>query len=309
MERLQHLISKLNEQNQQKESPLQMLVTLKHIEAELTIMHTAGGTARSNPGVSVVMPSINVGNRLSDQSPIPEAAEPLRPATGVVAEPFSLQPAIPAPQQPPVEQNIPEPEVAENYMAAPVNGSSPAIPYRNGSTVNAPHHTSPAAEALRKYQPQPASPVPEPPRNREPAFPKAEPVAPQNWSVDPLMEVPTLSHQPGAPELNDIIGMRNPSINDRLKDNGMKEAGYQLKGAPVKELRKAIGVNDRYLFINELFRGDEAMYERSIKTINNFRILPEAQYWMERELKIKIGWDDSRDIVQHFYELVSRRFS
>ena len=39
------------------------------------------------------------------------------------------------------------------------------------------------------------------------------------------------------------------------------------------------------------------MYERSIKTINNFRILPEAEYWMERELKIKLGWDDSREIA------------
>ncbi|HEY8734724.1 MAG TPA: hypothetical protein VIL90_09175, partial [Puia sp.] len=81
------------------------------------------------------------------------------------------------------------------------------------------------------------------------------------------------------------------------------------KATPVKELRKAIVVNDRFVFINELFRGDEPMYERSIKTINNFRILPEAEYWMERELKIKLGWDDSRDTVQHFYQLVRRRFS
>jgi len=31
------------------------------------------------------------------------------------------------------------------------------------------------------------------------------------------------------------------------------------------------------------------MYERSIKTINGFRILPEAEYWMERELKSSLG--------------------
>ena len=37
------------------------------------------------------------------------------------------------------------------------------------------------------------------------------------------------------------------------------------------------------------------MYERSIKTINGFRILPEAEYWMERELKVKLGWDENRD--------------
>ena len=97
-------------------------------------------------------------------------------------------------------------------------------------------------------------------------------------------------------------------LNDKLKGN-IVDLAAALKEAPVRELKKAIGVNDRYVFINELFRGDEPMYERSIKTINNFRILPEAEYWMERELKIKLGWDDSREITKHFYQLVRRRFS
>ena len=126
---------------------------------------------------------------------------------------------------------------------------------------------------------------------------------------DPLVEMPTLSHQSDIREINDLIGSSNTSINDKLRKVNPVELGSTLKGSPVKELRKAIGVNDRSVFINELFRGDEPMYERSIKTINNFRILPEAEYWMERELKIKLGWDDSREIVQHFYQLVRRRFS
>jgi hypothetical protein len=58
-----------------------------------------------------------------------------------------------------------------------------------------------------------------------------------------------------------------------------------------------------------LFRGDEPMYERSIKTINSFNIYPEAEYWMNRELKIKLGWDDTKEIVKHFYQLVKRRFA
>jgi hypothetical protein len=130
----------------------------------------------------------------------------------------------------------------------------------------------------------------------------------KEWILDPLTEIPTLSHQQAARELNDVIGQGGASVNDKLKGN-VVELAAALKEAPVRELKKAIGVNDRYVFINELFRGDEPMYERSIKTINNFRILPEAEYWMERELKIKLGWDDNREITRHFYQLVRRRFS
>lgn len=93
-----------------------------------------------------------------------------------------------------------------------------------------------------------------------------------------------------------------------MKEN-RTEIMHALKDTPIRDLRKAIGINDRFVFINELFRGDEVMYERSIKTINSFNIYPEAEYWMNRELKIKLGWDETRDLVTHFYQLVKRRFS
>jgi hypothetical protein len=227
MEKLQNLISKLNDQCEQNESALQMLVTLKQIEAELTQIHTVTVTGRKNPGVSVVMPSLNISHRVVE-------------------------------------------EYQKKEPASKSGGIETVYPKQAVQTIPSGHAA---------------------------------------WMGDPLIEIPTLSHQPNNREINDLIGDSMSSINDKLKPGGSPELGNVLKGSPVKELRKAIGVNDRFVFINELFRGDEPMYERSIKTINNFRILPEAEYWMERELKIKLGWDDSREIVQHFYQLVRRRFS
>ncbi|MDQ6904572.1 MAG: hypothetical protein M3139_16390 [Bacteroidota bacterium] len=128
---------------------------------------------------------------------------------------------------------------------------------------------------------------------------------------DPIEDVPTLAHQtplekPNAFK-NELPFEYPESLNDRLKEIKI-ELSEKLTDAPIKDLKKAIGVNDRFLFINELFRGDEAMYERSIKTIQNFSILPEAEYWIRRELKVKIGWLDSDPIVKQFDQLVRRRF-
>lgn len=125
---------------------------------------------------------------------------------------------------------------------------------------------------------------------------------------NPLIEIPTLAHQTSAKELNETMATAQASLNDKLKEERV-EVGHRLNDSPVRDLKKAIGINDRFVFINDLFRGDEVMYERSIKTINGFRIYPEAQYWIERELKIKLGWDDSKEITRHFYQLVKRRFS
>jgi hypothetical protein len=109
-------------------------------------------------------------------------------------------------------------------------------------------------------------------------------------------------------ELNDVIKNEAFSINDQLKQRE-PEVAHGFNETPIRDLKKAIGINDRYLFINELFRGDEIMYERSVKTINGFNIFPEAQYWIERELKLKLGWNNSSIAVEHFDQLVKRRFS
>jgi len=124
-----------------------------------------------------------------------------------------------------------------------------------------------------------------------------------------LEEIPTFAYQQkDVNELNDAAEFKQSSLNERLK-NDKRELGSILKETPVKDLRKAIGINDRFVFISELFRGDEDMYERSIKTINSFSILPEAEYWIQRELKIKIGWNEDSETVRHFDQLVRRRFA
>lgn len=145
-----------------------------------------------------------------------------------------------------------------------------------------------------------------------------------SWLFDPVATVPTLAQhvelEPEATEipiakkevfeLKDTLNQEEEKedFNNKLKENKTEVAAI-LQGTPVKDLRKAIGINDRYLFINELFRGDETMYERSIKTINSFNIYPEAEYWIQRELKVKLGWLEEVEAVKIFDQLVKRRFS
>jgi hypothetical protein len=146
---------------------------------------------------------------------------------------------------------------------------------------------------------------------------------------EPAEEIPTLaSHLPylpaenyTAPEVEKNVDIpaqgivtgtnsrqTEQSLNDRLRA-AQKELSEQLQEAPIRDLRKAIGINDRYVFINELFGGNEAMFERSLKTLNGFSILPEAEFWMQRELQFKMGWKEDDPLALQFIQLVRRRFS
>ena len=133
------------------------------------------------------------------------------------------------------------------------------------------------------------------------------------WLFDASTEIPTLALQPKKNEFEEIHQLMQsihsmPVLNEKLRANQI-EVGALLNNEPIKELKKGIGINDRFLFVQELFRGDETMYERSIKTIDGFAIFPEAQFWIQRELKLKIGWNEDSATVKHFDQLVKRRFS
>lgn len=156
----------------------------------------------------------------------------------------------------------------------------------------------PAGNHLHTNPPQPATEMP---------------VNKYNYP-QPAPEKPADKH-PSSPEtgirkeLNELISRNSPSLNDALSNKGKVELGERLGGMGVKDLKDAIGINDKFQFIQSLFRSDKTMYDRSVKTINESTSLQEAENWMERELKIKLGWNESDPLVKQFYSLVRKRFS
>ena len=88
-----------------------------------------------------------------------------------------------------------------------------------------------------------------------------------------------------------------------------KEVAEHIALEPIKDLKAAIGINDKFQFIQELFGGDEKDFESSLKTINAFNIYAEAQFWIKKELRIKNNWDEASASVKAFDQLIKRRFS
>jgi hypothetical protein len=271
---LQELINQLKEQYERKADPSQMLLTTRLLEAELTRLSSAAA-ARGSAKVAVMMPSsMKIYTGQAAVQEFKAAASELKNGS----------------------------QAPEIRNGSQVNGAGEFKNNPDAADLRTPAELKTAAEGRT------ASDV-----KMAPGRPAAATVKePERgaWPFDPLAEIPTLAQQQPQRELNDVIGSNGftPSLNDKLKAN-VVELSAALNDTPVRDLKKAIGVNDRFVFISQLFRGDEVMYERSIKTINGFRILPEAEYWMERELKVKLGWDENREATKHFYQLVKRRFS
>ncbi|HEY4289122.1 MAG TPA: hypothetical protein VGN00_18600 [Puia sp.] len=305
MERLKELITQLKEQFDHKAEPAQLLEITRLLEAEIRLMASQPpAPARVMPTkIAVMMPSstkIVVGE--TQHHTVQPVASAVPPVVAAPPAPAPASNAVNSGSGYPVSNAAPSANASLSANAAPsampTGSASPAVAQSNGMAVSQSNGMATANIVAPTAVVNGTVTV------------KAGPERGQ-WPFDPLAEKPTdrftLSQK--AREVNDVIGTTSASsLNDKLRSD-VVDLKSTLNDSPVRDLKKAIGLNDRYLFINQLFRGDEVMYERSLKTINGFRILPEAEYWMERELKVKLGWDENRETTRHFYQLVKRRFS
>lgn len=74
------------------------------------------------------------------------------------------------------------------------------------------------------------------------------------------------------------------------------------------DIRSSIGINDKYLYISELFQNDKAAYDQVIKKLNSFSSYQDATTWLSKDVAPAHGWNDDMEAVQSFYELLNSFF-
>ena len=93
-------------------------------------------------------------------------------------------------------------------------------------------------------------------------------------------------------------------VLEKTEDNSL---AARLQRKPVSDLISAIGINDKFLFLNELFGGSMEKYNKSIRSLNSFSTLLGAKTYMS-ELQIEFQWDCNSDAYKKLADLVERRF-
>lgn len=99
------------------------------------------------------------------------------------------------------------------------------------------------------------------------------------------------------------------SLNDLLNEQKKEENSLnnRFQNAKVNDLTKSISINDKFLFIRELFsnRGEE--FSRAVQTLNGCEDIEKAFEYME-ELKKHYLWDSDSPAYLSFCDLVRRKF-
>ena len=121
--------------------------------------------------------------------------------------------------------------------------------------------------------------------------------------VEAVAEVPVGEDRPEGEILIDAAAAAlKPAVIDTMTN---KEAWRtDIPGSAVKDIRSAISLNDRILFINSLFDEDPMLFQAVLTRINSMSSLDEAVGYIKEE---RPSWDMESDEVYRFMMAVRRR--
>lgn len=97
------------------------------------------------------------------------------------------------------------------------------------------------------------------------------------------------------------------TVGERYQQGQEETVGERLQHSSVRDLQSAIGINDKFLFVNELFGGSMEKYNRSIENLNDLKTLNGALIYLN-ELRIELQWNSSNEAYKKLLELVHRKF-
>ena len=237
----------------------------------------------------------------------------VEPEVEVVPEPEIEVEVVVEPEPEPEPMSEPEPEPIaepEPTVAPKSNGGlfdMEDIPVRTRSSRKMISlYTSPFAAETK---PKAEEPKVEPVAKQEP---KAEPTIAPESKVETKPEpkpVPTPAPAPApvaqptaeSVRLGDVLGGKTTTLADKMADDSAPTAAFNR----ITDLRKAIGLNDKFLMIRDLFDGDAARYEDTITTLNEFDDLDECMIYIVENFV----WNPDSEGAKLLVSLIERKLA
>jgi len=100
-----------------------------------------------------------------------------------------------------------------------------------------------------------------------------------------------------------------PDLNEAYTEEEDSSISAHLEKQPISDLLTAIGLNERYLYANELFEGDIANFKESIQKLDSFDGIDSAKSYFDNELMTRHQWDKDNELVNSLFALLERRYT
>jgi hypothetical protein len=115
-------------------------------------------------------------------------------------------------------------------------------------------------------------------------------------------------HQPVFGNTLNLFEETTPaSLGESLAMTDDMSIAGRIQRKKIDDLRAAIGINEKFLFINELFGGNLNQYNNAINELNNFKSLSGVRTYLI-ELGVQYQWPPHSEALAKLNNLIERKF-
>lgn len=212
--------------------------------------------------------------------------------------PVSVKSSIPSANHEEEAKISASPQIVEK-PSSPLTSEVPEMP-----------QTRPQPKVVPPFQPQPA-PIPQEPEQFTSI--EAELVEEENSVETETKSEPVGEKAESKPSIDNGLTYkksRNPDTDILFEVQQSKDLSDKLRFSKIDDLSKAMGINERFLTINELFGGDHEVFDTSLRDLNAVSSFEDARSYIETHLIPKYHWLDTgkQKKALVFIQLVYRRF-
>ena len=152
-----------------------------------------------------------------------------------------------------------------------------------------------------------------------PETPVVTPTVPLTITEIPVVfsETPGVPETPVAPEKPFVAPVTTAAnaeapvkltLNERLAGNFNGSRTTEAPVAEIKDLKQSISLNDKLLFVKDLFHGYSLAYAEVIELVNKMPDYKTADAFLQKNYAQKNDWQSKQSTVDRFYDLLKRRF-
>ena len=230
-----------------------------------------------------------------------------------------------SPQPTPIERDLMLSYLRQLYQAFLADATD-----AHKVTVTAPVVEIPVSTPSTSTKPEPSTPIVETPKPYVPPVmtivepPKVE-VPPQvEQREEPKVYIPPVETPPPPPVVPEVkpipeppkpepspqpTGTNTHGLESLFSFKKATELSEKLSEMPIADLTKGMSINDRLLYMNELFGRDMSKLDEVLRALNNFPSLESAKsYLMGIAAQYNWSQEERSEIAQSFIKLVRRRF-
>lgn len=222
----------------------------------------------SNMDISSIPPE-----QIAHDEPV-AAAEPLEEEDELGPEPFLVEQEpepTPAPAPTPVVAAVPEPVMPLVTLPIETTQTSPVIEV--AAEPLSPQFTTPETQHSHATQP----------------FTETAKI--------PVSQPASSTHQP---TLNELLAAGKMGANARPEPETSRPV--------ISDLKRAISLNEKLLFVKDLFDGYNLAYAEAIDLLNKMPDFKSADAFLQKHYAGKHNWAAKQSTADQFYELLHQRF-